>query len=626
MKKLFTALCLSLAFAGAAMADTNIGYTTTNYVRNSGERFGASERQGLAIKLTKEKLDLLRGRQIKGVRAVFGTRQMETLSFFVSTDLNASPVYEQSVSRGTSSWDDYAFTTPYTIGDEDVLYVGYVLTASTSYRPLSFDGSASFVGRSFYYSTSGWQDCYSQNLGNANLQVIIDGDLSFTDLAVKDFSVNGYFLAGHSYSYSGQVFNFGTEPINSFDVEFRIGNAEPQSYSFTGLNIASDSVYNFNLSEYVSEQNGDLPIEMTVSNINGSAADADVADNSVSNSIFMYPADMRRAVLLEGFTGQACTNCPTGHASINSALGQFDGNVVEVFHHIGYYPDNFTMSEESFYLNFYGGSTYAPAFMVNRMLGNNSTTVVQNVSPGAVLNMLNAASAEQPYFAVEINTSYDEATRRVTGNVDVLPYVMPDADTIMLSLFIVQDSIIATQTGAGSNYVHRYSYRGSLFNQIGVRIYPERYQWLSTPVDYTLPDSIFSTYYEGQVAQESLPSIDTDPDQMYLVAIVSKYRFDENGAVDCPVYNVDMVKMCTDNATVSGISDAVQAAPEAAIRVSGNRVSVSGSCTGIGVYDMSGRMVQSFDGSTTEFTLPKGLYIVRVDGEGGTTAKKVAVM
>lgn len=624
MKKLFATLCLSLSFAGAAMADTYIGYTNTNFDRMAGVRFGSSETQGQAIRLTKDKLDLLRGKQIKGVRAVFGTRNMENLTFFVTTELGGTPAYEQQASGGTYQWRDFSFSTPYTVGDEDELYVGYTLRASTSYSPLLFDEATGVVGHSYHYTSSGWQDSYSQNLGNANLQLIIDGDMDFTDITVKDFSTVGYFLADSAYTYTGEILNFGTQPITSFDVEFRVGDDAPRTYSFTGLNIAAHQTYSFDLAEYAASQQGDLPIEMAVTNINGGAADADLADNSVSNTIFMYPADMRRAVLLEGFTGQSCGNCPGGHRYINNALEMFDGDVVEVFHHIGYYPDNFTMSEESFYINFYGGSTYAPAFMVNRMLGNGSSTVVQNVSVGAVLNMLKAAAAEQPYFAVEINTDYDEATRLVTGSVDVMPYVMPDADTIMLSLFVVQDSIIATQSGGSNNYVHRYAYRGSLFNQIGVRISPERYQWLSTPVNYELPDSIFSTYYEGQT--EKLPSILTDPDQMYLVAIVSKYYVGSDGTLDCPVYNVDMVKMCTDNATVSGISDVAGGEAAADIRVSGNRVSVSGRVSTISVYDMSGRMVQSFDGSTTEFTLPKGLYIVRAGGEGGTTSRKVAVM
>ena len=620
MKKLIMSLCLSMVATGAALADTYIGYTNTDFVRSGGVRYGSSTTQGLAIMLPKEKLDLLRGTQINGVRAVFGTRNMSDLTFFVTTDLDGTPEYTQEASGGTYQWGDFAFDEPYTIGDEEVLYVGYTITVSSAYRPLMFDGAMGIVGRSFVYTDSGWEDCYSLGYGNANIQLSVSGDVSFTDLILKDFDMDGYYQAGHSYSYTGQVFNFGTEPITSFDVTFVMGGEE-QTYSFTDLDIEPNSTYDFDLLESVASESGSLAVEMSVDNINGSDDD-DTSDNSFTGSIYMYPSDMRRAVLLEGFTGQSCSNCPSGHQTINSALSQYDGDVVEIFHHIGYYPDYFTMSEESFYLNFYysetSSSTYAPAFMVNRMLGENSTTVVQEVSQSSVLSMLNQASAVQPYFSVDFNTNYDANTRTVSGSVDVYTHVMPETDTIMIGLYVVQDSIIAYQSSGGSEYVHRYAYRGSLFGTIGARIYPEEGVLKSYSLEYELPDSIISTYY-GQTA------FATDTANMYLVALVSKY-YVGTSSIDCPVYNVAMVKMCTNNVS-TGISETVAANDGATIGidVSGSRVSVSGNCNRIAVYDMSGRLVQSFDGNTTEFTLPKGLYIIRAGGENGTATRKVAV-
>ena len=65
MKKLMLSLCLSLACAAAAMADTYLGYTNTHFERTGGVRLGNSEKQGLAIKLTSEKLDRLRGKRVR---------------------------------------------------------------------------------------------------------------------------------------------------------------------------------------------------------------------------------------------------------------------------------------------------------------------------------------------------------------------------------------------------------------------------------------------------------------------------------------------------------------------------------------------------------------------------------
>ena len=616
MKRLLTVFCLSALLASPAAADSYIGYTNTEFDRTGGVRFGNSETQGQAIKLPKEKLDLLRGKQIKGVRAVFGTRNMETLTFFVTTDLNAAPLYTQEADGGTASWRDFDFDTPYTIGDEDVLYVGYTLTALTAYRPLQFDNSMELADRSFYYDGSGWNDAYGQNIGCACLQLIVD-DADFTDITVKNFSANGYYLAGHPYKYTGQVLNFGTETINSFDVVFRMGNGDEQTCPYTDVNLGSNETFDIEFPEYVSSESGELPIEVSVANINGQDADADASDNAVTADIYMYPSDMKRAVLLEDFTGQSCSNCPTGHRAINSALEEFNAcDVVEIFHHIGYQPDNFTMAEELFYINFNsGGGRYAPAFMVNRMAGESSSSPVQNVSTGAVLNMLNAASAIQPYVDVQIASNYDEATRRVSGNVNVFTHVMPESDNTLLGLFIVQDSIIATQLGASDSYVHRYVYRGSLFGDYGSIIHLEKGNTVSVPFEYELPDEIVSTYFEGQPGYDELPSVPTDPDNMYLIAVVSQYSTD-NDYSEYQVYNVCSVKMCADNgATGISATEAVAAGPR--VRVSGGVVSVPSSCGRVEVYDMSGRVVRSSAGASS-FSLPRGMYIVR-GWQGGTS-------
>lgn len=620
MRKLFITLCLSLGFVSAAVADTYISYSTDNFDRKGGVRFGNSETQGLAIKLPKEKLDMLRGKQIKGVRAAFGTRNMSDLKFFVSTDLSATPAYTQTASGGDASWNDFMFDTPYTIGDEQELYVGYTLTANKSYLPLLLDLSNGLADRAFCYDGSGWRDAYGTLQGNPTVQLIVD-DMSFTDLTVKGFSTSGYYVADKAYTYSGEVYNFGTQPINSFDVTFRIGNSEPQVLSFTGLNISSHGNYSFSLSDYASSEYGDMPIELSVSNING-AADADASDNTALNSVYIYPAGMRHSLLLESFTGQSCPNCPTGHQNINTALSRFDGDVVEVFHHIGYYPDNFTMKEEMFYLNFYGtAGTFAPAFMVNRMASETSGVPVQNsLNAGTILQMLTYASTIQPYFGIDINSNYDEATRTAKGSVDIFTHVMPDADTLMVSLLLVQDSIVATQSAGSDNYVHRYVYRGSLFGNFGIRANLEKGTTVGFPFEYELPESIVSTYYEGEM--DPLPSIDTDPSNMYLVAVVSKYKVNSDGTLDCPVYNVAKVKLCADNVAM-GIDD-VENTAAPAIDLSGNVLTVKGSCNRVEVYDMSGRMVRSASGAVS-LSLPSGLYVVRASGASGSVARKVVV-
>ena len=117
MKKLFAALCLALSVVGAS-AQNYFGYTNTDYERNGGVRFGTSTTQGQAIRLSGEKLDMMRGKQITGIHTAFGTRNLDALTFFVTTDLNGTPAVSEDMTGASTSWRDFSFSTPYTIGDE----------------------------------------------------------------------------------------------------------------------------------------------------------------------------------------------------------------------------------------------------------------------------------------------------------------------------------------------------------------------------------------------------------------------------------------------------------------------------------------------------------------------------
>ena len=60
------------------------------------------------------------------------------------------------------------------------------------------------------------------------------------------------------------------------------------------------------------------------------------------------------------------------------------------------------------------------------------------------------------------------------------------------------------------------------------------------------------------------------------------------------------------------------------VAVDGGRVSVSGDCSRAEVFDSAGRLVRSGSGGSV-FSLPRGLYVVRASGCGGSVVRKVAV-
>lgn len=600
MKKNIITL-LALAIASASFAQTQIGYTNGNFGRNTVTRAGSSNEQGMAIRLSHEKLQLLKGKTITGLTAVYGSRNMDDkkATCFITTDLNGTPLVqtEDVVEYGTTKWDDCVFDKPYTItGDEPQLFIGTKFTIGPTYQALSFDFSKDNKEKTYVISNGRWIDSYGLGAGNANLMVVLAEELEpFTDLIVKDLKVDGYFKAGSKYAFSPEVLNFGNTTINSFDVEVSVNGDSPATYNYSNLGIAPGETYTVQLPKYSADVAGKGTLVINVKNINGSS-DADTSDNVTDPDIFIYPADMQRTLLVEEFTGQTCPNCPEGARTVLSTCHASGYDIMEVLHHSGYAADNFTMANDGEYTVYYGsGSTYAPACMVNRMHipGNVSNGTIAagpvfNVSAAQVQAGLDYAANSHPYVAMSMSNKMNPSTREVEVEISWTCHEdMPEGDNIF-NVMIVQDSIFASQSSGGNSYCHRYAYRGSLIDSAyGAALekgtkYGETYTWKHT---FTLPTKITSDYAGNA-------QIPVDDSKIHLVAYIGHYH--PTNINDHAIYNCISTKLNqskTHGGYGTGINEITVSAPVKSVKS--------------GVYDLNGRRV----GNTLE-SLPRGMYIV----------------
>jgi len=640
-KRLFTAaLALGLLSSSQLFAATKIGFSTEQCGREYVFRIGSTEKQGIAIRLSGDKLQALKGCSISAVSAVFGSRWTVdgTATVFVSTSPDGTPLREKTATIATtaSAWAEIKLDEPYTItGNEGELYIGYygILTGTNTF--LSADYSTDTKGCSYVYKDGAWVDMYGLGCGNANVMAVVENVPELTDAMVKDVSTSGYYTAGTAYSYGTQLFNFGTTEINSFDVVLRIGG-ETTTSNYAGLSIPPHSVYDIDIPPYSASSVGDVDISVEVANING-GSDATAADNVTSGTIFFYPAGMERNLLLEGFTGQECPNCPAGHRTINAFLASTDKPVVEVMHHSGYQPDRFSMDEDYDYTMFFGGSgTFAPAFMMNRTLFPliQPQSGVPVPAMNTVANYLTYTADEawnaQPYVSLKLESTYNPATREV--NVKAMAYGHNDmpSEINVMNVMLVQDRLVGEQSGQGSGYIHDNVYRGSLMGNAWGKQLPDGFgkggitEWNHT---FTLPAAIYSDFWtDAMIAQmdkkytkEEL-EIPTVPENMYIVAYVAAYKQDDFNGHN--VYNCVKVKLGESHEQkgfATGISAPDADGVSAKVRVSGRSITVEGECDSYAVFDMSGRKVSAD-------RLPgSGVYIVKVMAGGKSTASKVVV-
>ena len=615
-----------MAFCAAQpVAAADFGYTSGNLSRNNVFRVGTTITQGGAMRLSKEKLSLLKGAEISGAKVCFGSKNSSgsQATLFIATSLDGEPVYKQTVSISgvATKWNEYAFATPYIIkGDEPELYIGFTAEGTNDdVKMLSADMTADIAGCSYAYSEGKWLDMFGMGFGVINVRATIDKAPETTDLVVKTLNYNGYYKEGEEYAFSGQVFNFGTKPVTSYDIELSLEGSQPQTISVSNVNVAPGAVADFTLPAYVAETSGKLKMSVAAKNVNG-GADSDEADNVSETGMFFYPEDMERNILLECFTGQACGNCPNGHQNVHSFLEDAVGDpVIEVMHHIGYQPDFYTMEEDAAYLTFYGSAgTFAPAFMMNRGVYSSVSSFPAIFTEASSLKATYAAAHEkQPYAKLDLRTGYDPETRQLNVKLDITNVNDLPEGTNVFNVVLIQDGMVGYQSGGGSNYVHNGVFRGSLTgNAWGFAISKtnagEVTSWANSII---LPDSIISDYDKTAAAAAPMayghPAI---PENMSVVAYVGGFSANSYSGHD--IYNCVKVPLAGD---MSSVSDAISPAAEPVVKVEGRSIVVEGECSQVQVYDMMGRAADAS-------CLPAaGVYVVRVSHAGGVTAKKVIV-
>lgn len=631
-------LLMAATVMGTAAPAANIGYSNGTVGRAYLFRLGNTDKQGMAIRLGSDKLKELKGATISGIQTVFGSRNTtgKTAHLFVATSPEGKALTEQDVTISTvTKWADFTLTTPYTItGEEGELYIGYTADIDSHYSLLSSDKSNDTKGVNYAYKDGEWTDLYGTGLGCVSVRAIVSDAPAFNDAMLKTLSFDGYYKVGNDYQFAGQMFNFGTETITSLDVTLKAGAGEPVTQTISGLSIAPGATYDITFPTYTPQEEGSLNLSLTISKVNG-LSDSDATDNEGATTLYFYPKGMERSLLLEGFTGQSCSNCPAGHTAINSFLGSTTESVVEVMHHVGYEPDRFAMAQSDAYRVFFNSATsYAPAFMMNRaIISGLNTQPVMNTGTEYMTSAAQYLSTKhRPYVSLKLESQYDETSREMTTKLTVYAHEnLPEGQNV-LNVYLVQNNIIAPQTAGGTNYNHSMVFRGALTGNAWGMLLPTDMQagdsatWEKTS---TLSETIFSDYWTNistwansyyTYTQDDL-NVPTDPANTYIVAYVGGFGGSES-IEGHEVYNCTQVKLGQSH-TQSGLTG-IQAVSNGDSRlvptfsVEGRRVVATG-CDHVAVYNMAGQQMPA------GADLTQGLYIVRATAAGKTTAKKIII-
>ena len=183
--------------------------------------------------------------------------------------------------------------------------------------------------------------------------------------------------------------------------------------------------------------------------------------------ISLGEVEAKRNVLLEDFTGQNCSNCPTAHEVVKNLKEQYGDAVVAVAVHATSVfgisedkPQGLMLPEGDVYLSRWAdpGNVSLPTGVVNRKGGicdySDWSTAVRN------------ALAEETSVQLVVEADTVQGQDSIAIRVHLVPGLTAEAK---LQLWITEDSIVARQrnpSGTDRNYVHNHVYRGAV-NGVG---------------------------------------------------------------------------------------------------------------------------------------------------------------
>ena len=321
-----------------------------------------------------------------------------------------------------------------------------------------------------------------------------------------------------------------------------------------------------------------------------------------------------RKVLLEQFSTENCSSCPSGHKYLDKVLAEdaYADHFVWVTHHVGFGRDTFSLPESEALIFFYEEDEYAPSMLLDRthtelkhFYEKYAYTMLPIMTSQDEFNhqLLDEALARPAFVTVDIKEECKPDTRQLDLTISGQTYrEYLDADNLYLNLYLVEDDIYSRrQAGAGkaSDGGLKPVYHHGVIRQISLG---------GGGLKLTLDDKGEYTYGTSlQIPKEWSAA------NMRIVAFVSKSL--KGGARNAEVLNSNETKI----AAYRSIAPTPDQEMMVQLYAQDGRIYVSGEdATIAAIYNMSGEL------RTNEALLP-GIYIAMVETSFGSYMRKVIV-
>ena len=484
---------------------------------------------------------------------------------FISKDLDADPIISQYYQCDTIpiseeqliGWKNVPLDVPYTIDSDEDLYIGwYTIQRDYWDRPFATDENTAFSGANLAsYRRPGEENwTYQKMENNVSVRVTIEGDkLLQNHLRMISTTVDKlYYKLGEDVSISGSIINEGILPVESFDVTYKLNDAEPVTEHMSGVDIQSLQSYDFNFKTPINKE-GRGTLTLTVSNPNGKQ-DEYPENTSIEYDTFGCLAKpIQRNVIVDEAVGVDDVGAPAAAKIIQEAIDNCDRkeNVIWIQNHV-LADDEYTINGFKNYGWLYdaeNGVIFSPSVNIDHktlpgtLMLNKNKEKVQATSEMFIIDdkfgdhLKTCLDDDGVYFSLGLECQLmDDDRIKVTMKVSpaiegLFPtwFVNPK-----IALLLIEDNVIGRQAGVDGDYVHNHVPRAFL-NEASVG--PD-FEFLGEVVPF--PKEGFTLEREY-----AIPDTSWKIDNMSLIFYVMDATMVVHNAVICPVNNIQSVQSVT---------------------------------------------------------------------------------
>jgi hypothetical protein len=514
-------------YCGGKIADTKQGAAVG--------RSGNNTWVDCCIRIPAEKLAFFSGNRVTAVRVglMDTAPQVDSIVVWVRSAKEEANLVEAKQYGVQEGWNEVALPAGYPIDGSTDLYVGFSYYQKKKITAISLAGTPTADG-AWTCLNGEWNNGYASR-GALAVEAVIEGEqLPHRSVALTSaaLSMNRY-PVGHTITCTGTLENPVIDTLRTvvmaytFDDDTTVAGYDTVSVEvpFLGATTFRSVLSTSGLSAGVHTVHlvPTLPAEAPADRPTSGAADLTF---NLAEGLFA------RNALIEEFTSEYCSNCPSGAERIHAALSSSDlaDQVVMLCHHAAYGYDWLSNDTARAYEQLFTPyRTFAPAMTLDRTYidgisealelesGDTVYATVSGVEDAATIRRnFETHIAEMSLVGVSLTAHCADGLIHIEVTGERNSAFVNECATPRLTVIIKEDGIAAIQQfGATGAYTHNNVTRAAVTDVWGDRI-----AW---------DGDRFTMQYT------TAADPDWDATQLSAVAFVSNYNPDDR--LDCVVYN-----------------------------------------------------------------------------------------